>query len=112
MSTQPREPEIITITRFVNSREVAIEFRLEPWGDQFTMPPGAGFEVVARGPQGGTLEVESASDYIVVWGWVGSVLRVFHEGNELTIGMDQSLPVPAVPPGQSTREFLSKLLGD
>jgi hypothetical protein len=111
MSAQRPGSEVVTTIRLANSRKVATKFHLEPWGDQFEMPPGAAFDVVAKGPEGGILEVESADDHIVVWGWPGSVLRVFYEGNELTVGMSESGRVPPIPPGQSTREFLDKLLG-
>src|SRR5438045_1266101 len=56
---------------------------LEPWGETFTMPPRAAFEVVGRGPSTDTIEISVQDGSIVVWGWAGSVLSLFHDETEL-----------------------------
>jgi hypothetical protein len=47
------------------------------------MAPEAIFDVVARGPRGDTLEVEFTDEQIILYGWLGSTVVVFHEGIEL-----------------------------
>lgn len=56
---------------------------LEPWGETFTMPPGAAIEVVGRGPDTDTVEISFQDEVISVWGWAGSVLSLFHGESEL-----------------------------
>jgi hypothetical protein len=57
-TTEAREN--VASTRLVNSRDVAIRLQLEPWGEEYEMPPGAVFEIVARGPRDDALEAEPA----------------------------------------------------
>ena len=92
MSTALRSSEVVTGLRLTNSRSATIRFYLEPWGEEYPMPPGATFEAVARGPDGGTLELDLAEDGVAVWGWAGSVVAVSHNG--ATLGADARTPVP------------------
>jgi len=39
---------------------MALTFFLEPWGEQYRLAPEETFEIVARGPEGDSLEVEFA----------------------------------------------------
>jgi hypothetical protein len=39
---------------------MALTFSLEPWGEQYRLAPEETFEIVARGPEGDSLEVEFA----------------------------------------------------
>lgn len=89
--------EYVTSLRICNSRSVALTFCLEPWGEQYPMAPEGIFEVVARGPKGDSLEVEFADDQIVLYGWPGSIVAVFHEGIELGAGGLERTPVPSTP---------------
>ncbi|MBA2449532.1 MAG: hypothetical protein H0V51_16050 [Chloroflexi bacterium] len=98
MRTDTHSAEGITATRLVNARDITIKCYLEPWGEEFEMPPGAIFRVVARGPQGDGLEVTIADEQITVWGWPGSVVRLFHDGVELGAGEWERTPVPPMPP--------------
>lgn len=86
---------VVTVIR--NARPVATTFHVEPWGDVHLMPAGATFRVVAWGPRHGALEVELAEDAVTVWGWPGSVLKVFHGDVELGASYGDRPPVPSVP---------------
>ncbi len=97
MGAKVKAAESVVATRLINSHAVAIKFYLEPWGEEYEMPPGAVFQVVARGPQGDALEVAIADEQITVWGWPGSVVTLFHEGTELGAGRWGRSPVPAMP---------------
>ena len=81
--------------RLHNARDVEVIFVLEPWGQQCPMPAGATFEVTARGPEGDWLEVKVEEDSVTVYGWPGSLVRVFH-GAEIVADGDH--PPPATPP--------------
>ena len=59
------------------------------------MPAGAAFEVIGHGPLTDTLEISLDDDAIVVWGWTGSVLSLFHGATELGDARRR----PAVPRG-------------
>ena len=82
----------MTALRLTNSRPAPVYFSLEPWGEEYLMAPRATFEVVARGPEGGTLEVESASERVTVWGWAGSTVTLARDG--IPLGPDARTPVP------------------
>ena len=45
-----------------NDRPHALDVYAEPWGDHFTAPPGAAFDVAARSPLEGALEVSVDED--------------------------------------------------
>ncbi len=58
-------------------------FFLEPWGEEYNMPPGVTFDVVAKGPDGDDLELHYGERRITLYGWTGSIVRVFKDGIEL-----------------------------
>jgi hypothetical protein len=93
-----------------NVRAVEITFHLEPWGEEYLMPPGAAFQIVARGPEGGSLEVEMGDEDIIAYGWSGSVVSLFQDGDELGGGWERP-PVPATPPSMSVASFLRTVFG-
>ena len=96
----PRSPALKDYTmslRVCNAYAVPITLYLEPWGEQYTMPPEATFLVVARGPEGDALEVACAEDHIAVYGWPGSVVTLFHAGKEMGDGVAERAPVPLTP---------------
>jgi hypothetical protein len=57
-----------------NSLGSKVMVHLEPWGDQFSVEPGAILEVEMSGPTGGCLEIEVSEGAITVYGWEGSIL--------------------------------------
>ncbi len=61
------------------------------------MTPEATFTVVARGPEGDSLEVEWADDHIILYGWAGSIVSLFHKGKEVGVGASERTPVPSTP---------------
>jgi hypothetical protein len=91
-----------------NARSTQMKLVREPYGDDFSISPGAAFEIRAEGPEGDPLEIDVEADSIVVWGWSGSVLNVYHDGVALS-GSTQA--VPPIPEGMSVRGFLGMVLG-
>ena len=63
-----------------NAQPSAMRLRLELWGDQFLINPGANLQIAFSGPIGGRIEIHSETDGLVVYGWEGSVLNVQSEG--------------------------------
>ena len=86
-----------TSLRVCNTHAIPITLHLEPWGEQYTMPPETTLLVVARGPEGDVLEVEYAEDHIVLYGWPGSVITLFYAGKEVGAGTTERAPVPLTP---------------
>ena len=68
---------------------------LEPWGDEISLATGKTVELEATGPAGGCLMVEQTSECIIVYGWPGSILKIF-DGEVLV--RDLSIPAPGTPP--------------
>ncbi|HZS92977.1 MAG TPA: hypothetical protein VFE42_36495 [Chloroflexota bacterium] len=87
-------PESVRVS---NARTVDMPFYLEPWGEEYTLAPGAVIEVLAEGPPGASLEVELADDHITVYGWPGSVVTLYQDGAELGAGGGKRMRVPALP---------------
>src|SRR5437588_8229451 len=105
---KPVDEQIVTL-RVRNSRSHGVTFVLEPWAEEFPMPAGAIFEVVARGPAGDTLEAEFEEERIVVYAWPGSLAQVFHHGVEITRSDPPMSRVPPVPPGMSIAGFVRRM---
>jgi len=94
-----------------NTRAIPVTFVLEPWGETYPMPVGAGFEIRAVGPVGGTLEIHEADQQVVVYGWPGSTVSVLRDGVDVA-GAAARSPVPmALPPGMSVSQFMSFIFG-
>ena len=89
--------ETSTSVVLTNSKEKDLLLCLEPWGDQYVMPPGASFRVLIRGPRDGDLEVDYAENQITIYGWSGSVISVLHNGAELGAGLWKRQPAPQTP---------------
>lgn len=111
MPNEPPPTEPTVTLRLRNSQPTAQTLYLEPWGDAYPMPPGAVFEVVARGPEGDGLEVEIGDGGLIVWGWSGSVVSLSQDGVALGVPLEQCIPVPATPLGTGVRGFLRVMLG-
>jgi hypothetical protein len=97
MPYDPETKEYVASLRIYNSRSITLTFSLEPWGEQYKLAPEETFEVVARGPEGDSLEVAFADDQIILYGWPGSVVTLFHKGTELGASNAEHTPIPATP---------------
>lgn len=98
MRAKQEESSAVVSLRIRHSRATSLALYLEPWGEEYCMPPDGTFEVVARGPQGDCLAVEYADDHITVYGWSGSGVSLFHEGVALGPGNGTPPPVPSATP--------------
>jgi hypothetical protein len=83
--------------RLRNSSERELKLFLEPWGEEYRMPPNLALNVVAHGPRGDCLEVEFALDRVTVYGWSGSTVALFDGEAELGDGSREREPVPPTP---------------
>jgi len=69
---------------------------LEPWADEILIPSKVSFEIVAEGPKGDHLEVTFEERRVSVYGWSGSILSVFQDGEKL---LECAIPAPRTPRG-------------
>jgi len=88
--------QYVTSVRIANKLDTELRFDLEPWGEQYQMPPGAVFTVVARSPGPGHYEIQVAKGRITVFGWEGSTVELFRNGEVL--GAHSGEPRPTPPP--------------
>jgi hypothetical protein len=58
---------------FINRRDADMALTIEPWGAEFSIPPGE-----RRGPSPGELELHVEGTRLVVWAWQGSRVTVWH----------------------------------
>jgi hypothetical protein len=96
MPSRTTRTESSVQVRLVNPREVPVQLVLEPWGESYTIPPDDVIDIKVRGPQGEALEIAHQPEAIVVWGWPGSTMRVFHGAKELG-SIQGRPPVPGSP---------------
>jgi hypothetical protein len=94
MRIESNKSEYAIAIRLVNLRSTSTTFLLEPWGEEYAMPPGAAFVLVARGPEKGFPEIEFSDDHITVSAWSGSIATIYHDGVELGAGFWKRTPVP------------------
>jgi hypothetical protein len=78
--------------QLTNSRPDVMRFSLEPWGEEYTLPPETTLEVTARGPEGGVIEVDIGVDGVTAWGWAGSMVMLARDG--IPLGPAVRTPVP------------------
>lgn len=78
--------------RILNASSRSIPIDIEPWGDVVSVEAGAAINIEARGPTTGALEIEIASERLVLWGWPGSQLATVGTG-----GRTSHLPAPDLP---------------
>jgi hypothetical protein len=91
-----------------NARDKEVIFHLEPWGDQIPMPAGCKFQIFAEAKEQGELEIQYEEDNILVWGWSGSIVSVYCDGQVVSAG---HTAVPSVPEGQSVSSFIHWITG-
>lgn len=62
-----------------NNRQEPLVLRIEPWGDEVSIQPGRSIDLLFVGPPGGTIEFETNSSEVVIYGWVGSTFEIESE---------------------------------
>ncbi len=87
--------DFVYTVKIANSRDVEVRFDIEPWGEQYKMPPGASFTIVAGAPTRGIVEVKVEEKYITVFGWPGSIIQLYQYGTEIT--GSSIIPAPQTP---------------
>ena len=61
---------------FRNGKGEPIVVRIEPWADEITIDPGESLLLCFEGPAGESIEVETEPNALVVYGWVGSTVKI------------------------------------
>jgi hypothetical protein len=79
--------------RIHSRQKQPVVLHLEPWGEEIQMRAGSWLDIAAEGPNDGCIEIEFESENIFVYGWSGSILSVYQNGEVC----DCSLPAPALP---------------
>jgi hypothetical protein len=90
-------PQRVQTLRLTNSSANDWRLVLEPWGEEYSFPRGAHLDVIAEGPESGSLEFDFADDRITIFGWSGSVVSLFVNGVELGSAHGRRPTVPPTP---------------
>ncbi|MBZ4411618.1 hypothetical protein K8640_25710 [Myxococcus sp. XM-1-1-1] len=94
---------------FENTRDTPVELVMEPWGMPYTVQPGGRLDIACEGPEEGELQVKrQAEGHVTLFAWAGATYRVLEGGKEVD---SNDLPVPGLPPGLSTKQFVETLFG-
>jgi len=64
----------------INGASEAMLLIIEPWAEEYWLEPGVSVDVVGQGGAGGSFEVEYFDKGIIFYGWEGSVVSVFING--------------------------------
>jgi hypothetical protein len=96
VASQQTERQKVAL-RLANTRPDPVTVHLEPWGEQHDMAPGATLELVADGPREDCLELSLNETGVTVWGWPGSVVHLFRDGEPVE-GTAGCIPTPETPP--------------
>jgi hypothetical protein len=97
--------------RWVNPNSYVVTLMLEPSCETFDLNPADEVVCIIHGPKG---EVETVvrDDSITVFGWSGTRTQVLINGRAANPDWERMPRMPSLPPGMSTRSFLSMVLGD
>jgi hypothetical protein len=78
------DPDISIQLAVRNFGNKQLTLYLEPWGEEFQMPPKAELIFVGDGPvKGSGFWVDCDEGSIVVTAWTGSTVQVFTKGQEI-----------------------------
>jgi len=57
---------------------------VEPWAEQYLIEPGGKVDIIGEGgePSSG-FEIKHTNDELIIFGWTGSVVRVWRNGVEV-----------------------------
>lgn len=65
----------------VNGSEAVMLLIIEPWAEEYLIEPGASVDIVGQGGRFETgFEVEYVDKGMIVYGWEGSIVSVFSNG--------------------------------
>src|SRR5437762_1927038 len=79
----PRPPLSVVKLPLRNRLDHAVELRIEPWGERYRLSPGACLEVIGRGPEGDTVEIQWEGDVVTVFAWPGATVAVLSNGVDI-----------------------------
>ena len=66
--------------RYHNGQDRLRTFILEPWAEEYEVPPGSDLRVKIRYGHPGTLESDDAHEYFTIWLWSGCQAEVEVDG--------------------------------
>lgn len=89
-------------------RDRMLHLWFEPWGEGLGFPAGMAIELRASSLHEGQLEIDRTDERTAVYGWPGSTLRIFANG-EVVHSFDHA--VPDIVTGLSVKETISMLFG-
>jgi hypothetical protein len=83
--------------RVLSDRESDFTLIIEPWGDTHCVRPTDEYLIVARGPAPAKPELVQGQDCLTYYGWDGSTLTLYRNGESLDDPAD-SRPLPPATP--------------
>ncbi|MBE2166659.1 hypothetical protein IIQ43_19265 [Acinetobacter oleivorans] len=66
---------------YKNSSNNKIKLVLEPWGEEYSVESNSEVEIIIEGDlEKGYLIIESDNDSLIIYGWQGSLIQIFKDG--------------------------------
>jgi hypothetical protein len=78
---------------FENRKSEPIVAIIEPWAEEFVVPPGSTLSMVMASARSGSMETAVSENYFTVWLWPGCHVSVALDGKE-QVRPSLSIPVP------------------
>jgi len=100
-----------------NDTDDEVVLIVEPWIEEYRVPARSSVDIVVRGARlDGVLEMAPGEEVTTVFGYPGSMVSIVKDGHELEPFTNLPLeepeprtPVPDLPPGMRTSDFLGLL---
>ena len=83
---------MILTYRFQNNNEEKLTVIIEPWAEEFDVPPKSILGLSIAYDRPGLIDTEINPKYFVIWLWAGCCVQVSLDGKDLPTG---SLTIPA-----------------
>jgi len=78
--------------KFENNESKILTMIVEPWAEEFSIPPGSALTLKIFNTTAGPIDTEINKDYFVIWLWRGCRVQVSIDGKDQT---PSSLSIPA-----------------
>lgn len=110
MTADDRPAYSVVKTAIRNRRRRPMKIALEPWGEEYDIPAGATVQVLARGPEGDSLEIWRDDERVTVYAWPGATVVVTRNGIDIAKAVRAATSsrqtAPFLPRGMRMREWV------
>jgi hypothetical protein len=76
--------DYIRTLSYENKTDKKLLLIVEPWAEQYWLPPGEKVDIVGQGGESGSdFQLNQSDGEIIVFGWIDSIVKVMRNGQEM-----------------------------